>query len=49
MGSIGDSFDNSVEESFSATLQTELLDRSAWPTHEGISTRPSSPLVAPRR
>ncbi|GAB2761818.1 hypothetical protein GCM10027020_12640 [Nocardioides salsibiostraticola] len=32
MGSIGDCFDNSVAESFFATLQTELLDRSTWPT-----------------
>ena len=30
MGSIGDCFDNSVAESFFATLQTELLDRQAW-------------------
>ena len=34
MGSIGDCFDNSVAESFFATLQTELLDRSTWPTRE---------------
>jgi putative transposase len=32
MGSIGDCFDNSVAESFFATLQTELLDRQNWST-----------------
>jgi putative transposase len=37
MGSIGDCFDNSVAESFFATLQTELLDRSSWPTREGLA------------
>jgi putative transposase len=37
MGSIGDCFDNSVAESFFATLQTELLDRSPWPTREGLA------------
>ena len=37
MGSIGDWFDNSVAESFFATLQTELLDRSTWPTREGLA------------
>lgn len=37
MGSIGDCFDNSVAESFFATLQTELLDRSDWPTREGLA------------
>ncbi|CAA9384978.1 MAG: Mobile element protein [uncultured Propionibacteriaceae bacterium] len=37
MGSIGDCFDNSVAESFFATLQTELLDRSTWPTREGLA------------
>lgn len=31
MGSVGDALDNAVAESFFATLQTELLDRSAWP------------------
>ena len=38
MGSIGDCFDHSVAESFFATLQTELLDRSTWPTREGLAT-----------
>jgi putative transposase len=37
MGSIGDCFDNSVAESFFATLQTELLDRSSWPTRESLA------------
>ncbi len=37
MGSIGDCFDNSVAESFFATLQTELLDRSTWPTRERLA------------
>jgi hypothetical protein len=37
MGSIGDCFDNSVAESFFATLQTELLDRSSWPTRKGLA------------
>lgn len=37
MGSIGDCFDNSVAESFFASLQTELLDRSTWPTREGLA------------
>ncbi len=37
MGSIGDCFDNSVAESFFATLQTELLDRSTWPTREELA------------
>jgi putative transposase len=36
MGSIGDCFNNSVSGSFSATLQTELLDRSTWPTRKGL-------------
>ncbi len=37
MGSIGDCFDNSVAESFFATLQTELLDRQSWTTHEELA------------
>ena len=37
MGSIGDCFDNNITESFFATLQTELLDRSTWPTCEGLT------------
>ena len=34
MGSRGDSYDNALAESFFATLETELIDRSDWPTHE---------------
>ncbi len=30
MGSIGDCYDNAMAESFFATLETELLDRSGW-------------------
>ena len=37
MESIGDCFDNAVAESFFAMLQTELLDRSDWPTREGLA------------
>jgi putative transposase len=37
MGSIGDCFDNCVAESFFATLQTELLDRSTWPTRQSLA------------
>jgi putative transposase len=37
MGSIGDCFDNSVAESFFATLQTELLDRQSWATREQLA------------
>jgi transposase InsO family protein len=36
MGTIDDCFDNSVAESFFATLQTELLDRSTWATREDL-------------
>ena len=32
MGSVGDSFDNAVAESFFATLKGELVDRYPWPT-----------------
>jgi transposase InsO family protein len=38
MGSIGDPSTNSVAESFFATLRTELLDRSTWPTRQGLAT-----------
>ena len=37
MGSVGDALDNSVAESFFATLQTELLDRSAWATRADLA------------
>ena len=32
MGSIGDSYDNALAESFFASLETELIDRSDWRT-----------------
>jgi putative transposase len=34
MGSVGDCFDNAMAESFFATLETELLDRSVFRTRE---------------
>ena len=37
MGSIGDCFDNGLAESFFATLQTELLDRTVWSTREQLA------------
>lgn len=36
MGSVGDALDNALAESFFATLQTELLDRYAWPTRQSL-------------
>ncbi len=33
MGSVGDCFDNAMAESFFATLECELLDRTKWATH----------------
>ena len=33
MGSIGDSYDNAMAESFFASLETELIDRSTWASH----------------
>jgi putative transposase len=33
MGTIGDSYDNAMAESFFASLETELIDRSRWGTH----------------
>jgi transposase InsO family protein len=38
MGTVGDALDNAVAESFFATLECELLDRSAWPTRAGLRT-----------
>ena len=35
MGSVGDCFDNAMAESFFATLECELLDRTKWATHAG--------------
>lgn len=32
MGSVGDCYDNALAESFFATLETELIDRSDWTT-----------------
>ena len=37
MGSVGDCFDNSMAESFFATLQTDLLDRQGWVTREQLA------------
>jgi putative transposase len=37
MGSIGDCYDNSMVESFSGTMQLELLDRSPWPTRQSLA------------
>lgn len=34
MGTVGDALDNTVAESFFATLQTELLDRRRWLTRQ---------------
>ena len=33
MGSVGDAYDNALTESFFATLECELVDRSQWRTH----------------
>jgi putative transposase len=33
MGSVGDSYDNAMAESFFASLETELIDRTVWRTH----------------
>ena len=33
MGSVGDAYDNALAESFFATLECELVDRSRWRTH----------------
>jgi putative transposase len=38
MGTVGDCFDNAVAESFFATLECELLDRSTWPTRRSLAT-----------
>ena len=37
MGSVGDALDNSLAESFFATLQTELLNRSTWATRTDLA------------
>jgi putative transposase len=33
MGSVGDSYDNAMAESFCASLETELMDRTLWRSH----------------
>ena len=33
MGSVGDAYDNAMAESFFASLETELIDRTVWRTH----------------
>jgi putative transposase len=33
MGSVGDSYDNAMAESFFASLETELIDRTLWRSH----------------
>ncbi len=38
MGSIGDCYDNAITESFFATLECELLDRSIFRTHAEART-----------
>jgi transposase InsO family protein len=38
MGTIGDCFDNSVAESFFATLQTEVLDRRSWRSRDELGS-----------
>ena len=38
MGTVGDALDNAVAESFFATLECELLDRSPWLTRAGLRT-----------
>ena len=38
MGRVGSAYDNSMAESFIATLKTELLYRDRWPTRESAKT-----------
>jgi hypothetical protein len=38
MASVGDCFDNSMAESFFATLQLELLDRRHWSTRAELAS-----------
>jgi putative transposase len=33
MGTVGDSYDNAMAESFFASLETELIDRTLWRSH----------------
>jgi putative transposase len=37
MGTVGDTLDNAVAESFFASLQCELVDRSSWSTRAGLA------------
>jgi putative transposase len=38
MGAVGDAYDNALTESFFATLECELIDRSRWRTHAEART-----------
>jgi putative transposase len=38
VGSVGDAYDNALVESFFASLETELIDRSVWSTREAART-----------
>ena len=38
MGRVGSAYDNALAEAFVATLKTELLYRSSWPTREVVKT-----------
>jgi putative transposase len=38
MGRVGSAYDNALAESFIATLKTELLYRSSWPTRQTVKT-----------
>jgi putative transposase len=38
MGPVGSAYDNALAESFIATLKTELLYRSSWPTRQVVRT-----------
>lgn len=38
MGRVGTAYDNALAESFVATLKTELLYRSSWPTRQVVKT-----------
>jgi putative transposase len=42
IGTVGDALDNTVAESFLATLEREQLDRYAWPTGPGYGRRSST-------
>lgn len=38
MGRVGSAYDNALAESFIATLKTELLYRSSWPTRQSVKS-----------